>query len=366
MPEYILTACDLHDKTLVLKIARGLEPPQQRTFYNDPDGRTALVAELRRRAAQAGGAQVIFAYEASGQGFGLYDQLTQEGFTCYVLAPTRIERSAKHRRAKNDRQDALRLLELLRGHVLAGNPLPAVWIPDRQTRDDRELLRAHLDAGEKLTRLKVQVQSLLKRNQVRHPPEVAKGWTSGHRQWLQQLTQATESSLGPGGRTVLKSLLAQMEALEHERDELKKAVAKLARTRRYARLAKALEALPGVGLMTAMVYLTEMGDLSRFRNRRQVAAYLGLVPSSNESGQQDDRKGHITRQGPRRLRQVLCQAFWAQQRADPASRATYQRQVRRNPKHKKIAVVAGMRRLGVILWHKGLAADLPPGRKAAG
>jgi len=366
MPEYILTACDLHDKTLVLKIARGLEPPQQRTFYNDFDGRTALVAELRRRADQAGGAEVIFAYEASGQGFGLYDQLTREGFTCYVLAPTRIERSPKHRRGKNDRQDALRILELLRGHVLAGNPLPAVWIPDAQTRDDREPVRAHLEAGAKLTRLKVQIQSLLKRNQVRRPAEVAKGWTTGHRRWLEQLVQATLSPLGPGGRIVLQSLLRQMTALEQELRELQQAIARLARSPRYTRQVKVLAALPGVGLMTAMVYLTEMGDLSRFRNRRQVAAYLGLVPSSNESGQQNDRKGHITRQGSWRLRKVLCRAFWAQQRCDPTSRTIYQRQVRRNPQHKKIAAVAGMRRLGVNLWHKGLEAALPPGQKAAG
>jgi transposase len=366
MTEYILAACDVHDKTLVLKIARGMQAPQRRTFGNHPAGRAALVAELNQQAAQAGGAQVVFAYEASGQGFGLYDELTQAGFTGYVLAPTRIERSARHRRDKNDQRDALRILELLRGHVLAGNPLPAVWIPDRQTRDDRELLRARLDAGEKLTQLKTQIQCLLKRHEVRRPGGVAQGWTSGPREWLEQLPQQAGGPLGPSARMVLKSLLRQMAALEGEIDALDRAVARLARTRRYARTAKALDALPGVGLLAAMVFLTELGDLSRFQNRRQVAAYLGLVPSAHESGQQDDHKGHITHQGPWRVRKVLCQAFWALLRAHPEGRAIYERQVRRNPKHKKIAVVAGMRRLAVILWHKGLAAGLPPGQRAAG
>jgi transposase len=366
MPEYILTACDVHDKTLVLKIARGTECPQQRSFSNDPAGRSAMKAELSRQAQRVGGAQVLFAYEASGQGFGLYDELTEAGFTCYVLAPTRIERSSKHRRGKNDKQDALRILALLRGHVLGGNELPAVWIPDQQTRDDRELVRARLDAGEKLTGLKTQVQCLLKRHEVRRPAGVAKGWTSGHRQWLEQLPKQAGSGLGPGARVALRALLDQMAALERQIKTLDQAVAKLARTRRYARTAKALDALPGVGLLIAMVYLTEMGDLSRFQNRRQVAAYLGLVPSTDESGQRDDRKGHITRQGSWRVRKVLCQALWALLRADPEGRAIYERVVRRNPKHKKVAVVAGMRRLGVIMWHKGLAASLPTGHKAAG
>ena len=64
----------------------------------------------------------------------------------------------------------------------------------------------------------------------------------------------------------------------------------------------------GVGVLTAMVYLTEMGDLKRFCNRRQVASYVGLVPSMMESCKSGERKGHITHQGSFRVRKVLCQA----------------------------------------------------------
>jgi hypothetical protein len=46
---------------------------------------------------------------------------------------------------------------MLRAHVLAGNALPDIWIPDRQARDDRELVRSRLDAGKKLTAMKTQV-----------------------------------------------------------------------------------------------------------------------------------------------------------------------------------------------------------------
>ena len=54
-----------------------------------------------------------------------------------------------------------------------------------------------------------------------------------------------------------------------------------------------LRKLPGVGLLVAMTFLTEMGDLERFHNRREMAAYLGLCPSSFESGETNDRKGRI-------------------------------------------------------------------------
>jgi transposase len=95
-----------------------------------------------------------------------------------------------------------------------------------------------------------------------------------------------------------------------------------------------------------------MGDLTRFTNRRQISAYLGLAPRSYESGEANDRKGHITRQGSSRLRAALCQAVWSRIRERGPDHAGYQRLVERNPKHKKIAVVAIMRRLGVRMWHK--------------
>jgi transposase len=111
--------------------------------------------------------------------------------------------------------------------------------------------------------------------------------------------------------------------------------------------------LKGVGVLTALVFLTEVGDLGRFENRRQISAYLGLAPSAHETGQCGDRKGHITRQGPSRVRRVLCQATWSRIRSDGAAQIAYQRLVKKNPKRKKIAVVAGMRQLAVLMWHRG-------------
>jgi transposase len=114
---------------------------------------------------------------------------------------------------------------------------------------------------------------------------------------------------------------------------------------------QALCALPGVGVLTALVFLTEMGDLRRFNNRRQVAAYLGLIPCSWESGEADDRKGRITRQGPARVRRVLCQAAWNRLRSEPREKRIYEGIVARNPQAKKKAVVAGMRRLAVRMFY---------------
>jgi len=353
MAEFIMVGCDLHDKTLLLKLARGREAAEKITLRNTPAGRTRLMEQLRERSRAAGGAQVIFAYEASGQGFGLYDELTAAGFACHVLAPTKMARSTRHRQCKTDEKDAEQILQLLRGHVLAGNPLPSVWIPDAQTRDDRELVRVRLDAAEKGVAIKSQIQGLLKRNRLDRPEHLKCAWTKKASAWLRMVTR--DPAVGAGTRATLASLLRQWEFVQEEIERLDEALESLAGLPRYARAIRELIKLQGVGLLTALVFLTEVGDLGRFANRRQIGAYLGLVPRSYESGAADDRKGHITRQGPSRVRRALCQAVWSRIRQQGPDHAVYQRLVQRNPKHKKIAVVAAMRRLGVKMWHRAQA-----------
>jgi transposase len=357
MREIIMIGCDLHAETMVLKLAVGLDKPEVRMLPNTGPGRAKLLEWLRQRSIEAGGARVVFAYEASSQGFGLHDQVTDAGFECHVLAPTKIARSPKQQRNKGDEKDAEQLLELVRGHVLAGNSLPDVWVPSLETRDDRELVRSRLDAADKLSSLKTQVKSLLARNRLRRPEGSGKGWTRLFVAWLRGL------NLKPGTGATLDSLLRQLEFYDRELKQLDLQLVQLAAEPRYARpLGEACQ-LQGVGVLTALVFLTEVGDPRRFGNRRQIAAYLGLVPSRHESGSRSDCKGHITRQGPSRVRKVLCQATWARVRFENGDQAAYRRIVRKNPKHKKIAVVATMRRLAIQIWHaaaRGLNQDVNP------
>ena len=357
MPDGILVGCDLHEKSLLLKIARGRAASAKRSWRNTPEDWDKMLADLRRRAA---GATIVFAYEASALGFGLYDFLTGAGVETYVLAPTKIAKSPRERRTKCDEKDAERLLDLLRGHVLAGNALPDVWIPDPQTREDREVVRARLDLSVKAVRVKAQAKMLLKRNGLRRPEGLGKGWTLAYRAWLRGLA-GKKSALVYGARVALASLVRQLASLEKELKALDREIEALSRTERYAETARRMVEEGHVGLFTAMVMLTELGDLRRFTNRKQLGAFLGLTPSSHETGEDSDRKGHITHQGPWRVRRALCQMVWTLLRTDPEEKAYYERVVAKNPKKKMIAVVACMRRLAVRLWHLGLEAQRDAG-----
>ena len=383
MAEFIIAGIDVHDKNMLLKIAADSASPETRSFANTRDGRRGMLAEFRRRKKKARASRVVVAYEASGAGFGLHDDITDAKFECHVLAPNRMSRSQKSRTLKTDERDAEMIFEHLRAHLLANNDLCDVWIPDHETRDDRELVRSRLNASEDLASLKGQVKNLLKRNGFRRPKHTGKGWTDGFRAWLFGLGRGKNGPLGVGTRRALQAHLRQMRMYEREVCILDGHVAELAQSPRYRVQVEALVTqLKGVGVHVAMVFLTEMGDLTRFSNRREVASYIGLVPSSNESGETGDKKGHITHQGSWRLRKALCQAAWSRARTDETERAVHARICAKNPNHKpevrarqmagrlcrawKIATVALMRRLAIQMWHKALDAQFDPASEAEG
>ena len=224
-----------------------------------------------------------------------------------------------------------------------------------QLRDDRELVRARVDVMDEITRVKLKISTLFKSREIRLVSPTKCWWTKA---FIRSLRETLIPTLDISVGTKLRLLLDRLEMYLREQGELDKALKKLSQEPRYRVPCGELRKLPGVGLLVAMSFLTEMGDLHRFQNRRQVAAYLGLCPSSNESGDNDDRKGRITRQGPARLRKVLCQAAWVSVcRCEDAARE-YRRIKQGQKSRTKKALVALMRKLGIKLWHKALACGV--------
>ena len=208
-------------------------------------------------------------------------------------------------------------------------------------------MRRRLSVAQDGSRAKTRIHWLLKQHGVEGAP--AEPWTEAYWRWLDELIAGR---LDWGAGVSLASLVRQVKWLTEERARLDEQVERLSQAARYARLVEALCRRRGVGVLTAMVFLTELGNLRRFENRQQ----LGLVPASHESGEDTDHKGHITHQGPARVRKVLCQAVWSRLRVEPCEQRAYWRLVARNPTHRKIAVVARMRVMAIHMWHDGLAA----------
>ena len=83
-------------------------------------------------------------------------------------------------------------------------------------------------------------------------------------------------------------------------------------------MALLLQTQPGVGAITALAYMLTMGDVSRFPRGKQVASYLGLIPSEHSSGGRQ-KLGAISK-GNRMLRMLLVEAAQTEVRLDPEFR----------------------------------------------
>jgi len=346
---HIFCAIDLHQRTMLAGIALDQGPVQFVSLDTDDEGGVAeLIGLLHEEAQRHPGSQVWVSYEASGCGFRLADFLAAEGFGVSVLAPSHLPVSLKKRSFKTDKRDVIRILEVLRGHVLAGNDLPAVWIPSPELRDDREIVRRRLDLRERGAEVKNKIHGLLRRYGIKRPAGLKTLWSRKYVAWL----RLTAAELEFGAATVLLSLLRELDFYLGESESVEAELVKLAESAWYQAAVEALTRIKGVGVLTAMVFLTELGDMDRFGNRRQVSSYFGLVPRSYESGEHNDHKGHISRMGPARVRKVLNQAAWSLVRWDESWREWFQSRTRGgNKDRRKKMITAVMRKLGVRMWH---------------
>lgn len=297
--------------------------------------------------------EVWAAYEASSCGWEVHDQLTQAGWKVSVLAPTHIARSVRGRKRKTDKEDATLILDVLMSHGELGTKLPAVWVPNQRVRDDREVVRRRLTVAEKLGQVKAEIRSLLRMHPVKGAEAVKDTWSGKHRAWLKGLV-GEKSPYAGSVKHALASQLRELEFLIEEVGKMQKEVETLAQEEAYRRPVEKMTEVQGVGTVTAMTYLLELGDVHRFQNRRQIGSYLGLVPTSHESGENQDRKGRISRMGPARIRKVLNQAVWSRVSHDEAFRQKYRPLANRTGAKK--AIVAMMRKLGIELWHLAKSA----------
>lgn len=157
----------------------------------------------------------------------------------------------------------------------------------------------------------------------------------------------------------LKLLLAQIEFLENQVDTLEKAIDEAisevcqptdasAQTPRPYR--HVIESAPGVGTVVLGTLLGEIPDVNCFSNSKQWVAFMGLDASVSESGEFQGTRMHISKRGSPYLRRAMWYAAQAAKRHDQRFAEYYQRKLREG-KHPKVATVAVMRKMAVIIYH---------------
>ena len=364
-PTTLFVGLDVHKDSIAVAYAREhcADPP---VFVGVIGTREADIDKLIRRL-HANASRLVFAYEAGPCGYRLHRHLTGRGLDCLVVAPSLIPKKPGDR-VKNDRRDAVELARLLRS-----GDLTRVYVPGVEDEAVRDVCRARDAARVTLKAAKLRLKSFLLRLGLNYTGRA--NWTDAHRRYLAKVVCPTAAQ-----QVVFQEFV---RAVDEQVDRLRRIEAELLElvpSWRLYPVVQGLQGLRGVQWIVATTVVAELGNLTRFHNPRQLAAYVGLTPSEYSSGPRR-RQGGITKAGNGRARRALIEAAWAyrypakvsehiQRRIDHLPKSIqdigwkaqvrlckrYRRLTARG-KHPNVAVTAIARELLAFMW--AIAKEVP-------
>ena len=239
-------------------------------------------------------------YEAGPTGNGLARRARERGLELAVCAPGHIARKPADR-VKTDKRDALRLARLL-----AAGDLTLVTVPPVEHEQLRDLVRCREDVRGDLMRARHRLSKFLLRRELYYPGNGrgrgGRAWTRHHRDWLASLRFADAAS-----ELAFGDYLHAHDVLLARRERLDSQLARAASESPWAPLIARLRCLRGIDTPTALGLCAEVSDWRRFGSPRALAAYLGLVPCEDPSGERR-RQGAITKAGFAHARRLLVEA----------------------------------------------------------
>lgn len=305
----VYVGLDVHKKSW--KVSILMNDRFHKTFSQDPSP-ALLHGYLERNFPQA---NYHTAYEAGFCGFWIHYALTNYGVKSMVVNPADIPTTYKDILQKEDARDSLKIAKALRSGML--NP---IYIPKNTTCDDRMLMRARATMTKDLTRSKNRVKSFLNFQGINIPEEHkyrSQSWSKNFVKWLESIELGTKS-----GKEALTLFIEECKNMRAAKLKVTRKIRELSLTDTYKKNVELLRSVPGVGLVTAMELMTELENIERFKNIDHFASYIGLIPSTHSSGE-NELVGSITPRGQQTLRRAIIESAWVAIRADAALTQKY-------------------------------------------
>lgn len=334
----------------------GVAPWIRTVRSGDRAGVERALADGRRRFGLPPRAPVHSCYEAGRDGFWIHRALTAMGVNNRVVDSASIEVNRRARRAKTDRLDALKLVQML-VRVCCGER--RVWrevrVPSVAEEAARQRSRERTALVREQTRLVNQMRGWLATWGATLPGRRTGAWWTGLRDWAGLALPAEVQARLARAETRLQGLatqVAELEALQHE----------AVRTTPETSAARQLVRLKGVATTSASVLLDEGLVWRTFRNRRQIGGLLGFAPTPFASGDTAHEQG-ISRAGNARLQAVSIQLAWSWVRWQPDTPLTqwFHAHFAQGKRARRIGIVAVARKLLIVLWRYVTTGVLPTG-----
>ena len=262
------------------------------------------------------------------------DTLEQQGWEVEIADAQKVKGLAPLA-CKTDKIDSMVLAVLSHRDLV-----PAIWLPDPHIREERELARFRLHLVKHRSMLKHRIHSTL--INFGRPCTVTDLFGVEGRRLLERL------EVPEPWRGNVTASVALIDDLERQISDINRRLKEGHADHPYIPL---LMSAPGIGWVLAFTIAAEIGEIERFPSPEKLTGYTGLCPRVNQSGD-SDRRGPLSKHGPRYLRWALIEATMHALK-HPAYSTRYQRNKRRLGKQRgaKVAQIDIARRLAHAIWH---------------
>ena len=314
---------DVHKKSWKVTVLG--EQYEHKTMSQNPD--PEILANYMKRNFPGGNYQAV--YEAGFSGFGACRKLNQLGIDCMVIHPADVPTSQKEKLQKTDKADSRKLARSLRRREFE-----PVHIPDEKLEADRALVRQRYRVMKEVSRIKNRVKSLLFQFGIDIPERFTSAqtrhWSKVFILWLKELPIEQESL-----KQAFDNYIREGEIFRKELLLLNRQVRELSKSDTYRNNYDLLISIPGIGLMTAMSFLVQIGNIRRFKTLDSLCYYVGLVPRMYGSGEKM-KTGGIMKRGRKEIKVMLIEASWDALRSDPALMVKFNELTKKMNKNKAI------------------------------
>jgi transposase len=315
---------DVHKKRWVVTI-RSLQM-ELKTFSMNPSPEE-LSDYLHRHYP---GGRYYSVYEAGFSGFWIHRRLHEYSIDNMVIHAADVPTKHKEKTGKTDKVDSRKLARELENRSLKG-----IYIPDEFYQQLRSLRRLRRCSVQNQTRVKNRIKGHLHYYGITIPSHWQRSYWSGHFiNWL-----ATLSFSYPSAKDYLSFCLEELQQHRERTANITRKLRQYCKDHDLMEPINYLRSVVGIGFVTAVTFFTELIDINRFATLDHLAAFVGLVPSVESSGDRRSEHG-LTERRNRFLRHVIIEAAWVAARKDPALTLAFKELTRRMKRQDAIIRIA--------------------------
>lgn len=275
------------------------------------------------------GALYKLVYEAGFSGFWLSQYLNAQGYETIVVHPPDIPISNKDKAQKTDKRDSKRL-----ALALMNNQLQGIFIPTLEQQEYRNLTRYRSDLVANQTSLKNKIKASLNYFGIVYPESATRNWSKS---FIDKLNSTKFNNIQ--WDYCFHNQIKRILEIKAEIQIINTKIKDLSTQSEFKENVKLLKTVPGFGIISSMIFLTEIIDIKRFTNLDSLVSYCGICPKEHSSGE-SIRKTRQSMRGNKMLKYVIVEVSWRAITKDTALGSDYLTYKKRMPGQKAIIKIA--------------------------